>query len=249
MTEAPLETHPTPPTDRPPAAGVRWNWRRAARWFTAEFLVVVTGVLVALALNAWWQDRENTALEQAYLQQLSVDLETNEQMARTTLDYMDERLQAGSLLLDAIRARPLPPPDSLDRWLNGFLGIAPLYPRMATVQALIETGDLNLIRRDGLRTAIIDYAGAVQMASEQTAAIDQFGLRALAEIHQRVDVGPLEEGATVRSRTDWSRLADDPVMRGSVSAILLAHRNRRRSADGILTATMVLREQIETAAK
>jgi hypothetical protein len=84
---------------------------------------------------------------------------------------------------------------------------------------------------------------------ELTAAMEQFGLQALAEIYQRVDVGALQEGATVHSRADWSRLADDPVMRGSVSAILLAHRSRRRSADVILSATMVLRDQVEAAAR
>jgi hypothetical protein len=224
-----------------------WNWKRSTRWFAAEFLVVATGVLVALALNAWWQGREDVARERAYLQQLSVDLQTNEQMARTTLEYMDERVQLGSRLLDAIRTRPLPPPDSLDHWLDGFLGVAPLYPWMGTVQALIETGDLNLIRNDALRTGIIDYVGHVQLGSEMTASIDQLALRSLGDIHQRVDVEGLREAATAHSRADWDRLADDPIMRGSVSALLVGHSARRRSADGILNATIALREQVELA--
>lgn len=248
MTQTPSEARPNPRAGPARDRRLRWVWKPAMRWFAAEFLVVVTGVLVALALNAWWQGREDTARERAYLQQLSLDLDTNEQLARSTLDYMSERLQMGSRLLDATRSRPLPPPDSLDRWLYGFLGIAPLYPRMATVQALIETGDLNLIRDDVLRTAIIDYAGTAQMASELTAAIEQLALRSLAEIHQRVDVEALREGVTVHSRADWSRLADDPVMRGSLSAILVAHRTRRRSADALLDATIALRERVAAAA-
>ena len=38
----------------PPPASTpkRWDWRPQLRWFGAEFLVVVTGVLGALALNA-----------------------------------------------------------------------------------------------------------------------------------------------------------------------------------------------------
>lgn len=226
---------------------IRVNWRRSIRWFTAESLVVVTGVLVALALNAWWQGREDSAREWVYLQQLSVDLKTNEQLARTTVDYMDDRVQLASRLLDAIRSRPLPPPDSLDRWLNELLGVAPLYPRMATVQALIETGDLNLIRDDALRTGLIDYLATVQMAGELTSAMSQFGLRAFADIHRRVDVTALRNGTGIHTGAEWARLAEDPVMRGSVSVILVDHSTRRRSAEEILSATIELRESVESS--
>ncbi|HUG98947.1 MAG TPA: hypothetical protein VMQ83_07205 [Gammaproteobacteria bacterium] len=131
------------------------NWKRSVRWFAAEFLVVVTGILVALALNAWWQDRQDAAREQVYLQQLATDLRTNEQLADVMLEYMNERIRLGGLLSEAIRARPLPSQDVMNVWLHEFLGVAPLYPRMGTVQALIETGDLNLIDDAALRTAII----------------------------------------------------------------------------------------------
>jgi hypothetical protein len=49
---------PTPPAsvDPPPApydSPKRWDWRPKARWFAAEYLIVVLGVLTAVALNAW----------------------------------------------------------------------------------------------------------------------------------------------------------------------------------------------------
>src|SRR5688572_25817782 len=43
------------------------GWRARVRWFAAEFLVVVTGVLVALALQAWYEDRQDRDRETAYL--------------------------------------------------------------------------------------------------------------------------------------------------------------------------------------
>lgn len=87
------------------------------------------------------------------------------------------------------------------------------------------------------------------MATELTAPIEQLALRSLGEIHLRVDVVGLQEEATVHSRADWSRLADDPVLRGSVNAMVVAHRTRRRSAHAVLDATLVLREQVQPAAQ
>ena len=58
----------------PASASRRRDWRPGVRWFGAEFLVVVTGILVALALNAWWGSRQDAAREQAYVRQLRAEL-------------------------------------------------------------------------------------------------------------------------------------------------------------------------------
>lgn len=54
------------------------RWHRL-RWFLSEFLVIVAGVLVALAVNAWWQGRQDRQVEIAYLQQLQLDLDASNQ--------------------------------------------------------------------------------------------------------------------------------------------------------------------------
>ena len=238
------QAHPNPRAGPLRRGRLRWNWRRALRWFAAEFLVVVTGVLVALALNSWWQGRQDAARERAYLLQLSADLETNEELAQRTLDQMNERIRQGAKLHDALRTPTLPPPDSLERWLRESLGPSPLYPRMGSVQALIETGDLNLIRDDALRTGITDYVGAVQTGSEMVDVINDFALRALGALLERVDYRALQEGGTAHTRADWSRLAEDPVFRGSLTSIQLAQQVRHRAARDILQATISLREQV-----
>lgn len=49
------------------------------RWFLAEFLMVVAGVLAALLLQAAWKRHENGQKEAAYLRQLLADLNTTDQ--------------------------------------------------------------------------------------------------------------------------------------------------------------------------
>lgn len=49
--------------------------RGSLRWFFAEFLVVVAGILAAIALNGWYQGRADAASERDYLTFLSRDLQ------------------------------------------------------------------------------------------------------------------------------------------------------------------------------
>lgn len=64
---------PVPPANDSPDPALpaspprQWAWRPKLRWFAAEIVVVVAGVLIALALNAWWGARQDAAAERSYL--------------------------------------------------------------------------------------------------------------------------------------------------------------------------------------
>lgn len=53
------------------------EWRPKARWFAAEIVVVVTGVLIALAINAWWAARQQARDEQRLLSALRGEFGAN----------------------------------------------------------------------------------------------------------------------------------------------------------------------------
>ena len=89
MTDAP----PPPasvarPTDPPIPSPRRWDWRPKLRWFGAEYLIVVLGVLTAVGINAWWQGRQDVAQEQVYLRQLVADLRETVRLTEETDAYM-----------------------------------------------------------------------------------------------------------------------------------------------------------------
>lgn len=41
--------------------------RESARWLVAEVLVVVIGILLAIAINTWWEERKISVEEQEIL--------------------------------------------------------------------------------------------------------------------------------------------------------------------------------------
>lgn len=161
-TPTPPEASGADPTREPlaPETAPRqrwWDWRPKLRWFAAEIVVVVAGVLIALALNAWWGARQDRAQEQVYLLQLAADLHETQAL----LADGDARAvgpdAATRRLYDAFYAPQRPPRDSLLRWVYRTSWIWPVRPVLGTAEALVTTGDLALVRDDSLRSAITAY--------------------------------------------------------------------------------------------
>ena len=144
----------------------RWEWRPKLRWFAAEIVVVVAGVLIALALNAWWGARQDRATEQSYLRQLAADLVETERVIADTEARLATPEWATGELLRAFKSPERPPRDSLVRWLVDYGRLRVALPVTGTIEALIATGDLALVRDDSLRTAITAYAQAMAVTAQ-----------------------------------------------------------------------------------
>ena len=152
-----------------PHEPTRPGWRRSARWFAAEFAVVVAGILAALALQAWWQGRQDQNREQAYLHQLAADLRATERQVARADSIHQSVDRVGALLMRAYFA-PVPlPRDSVLLWLGRTEWYEPVRPVTGTAEALALTGDIGLLRNPSLQAAV-------------TAYLDES--RALAEAHQ-----------------------------------------------------------------
>lgn len=164
----PADSDDTTETRPPPVPPARSRLVTGARWFLPQFVIVVSGVLVALALNAWWASRQEAALEDFYIRQIRADLDqTAADAARVDSLLWPTDYAAGQL----IRAfqRPVPPPvDSLFQWLRMVRVLEDLVPVTGTAEALVASGDLTLIQDDELRTQILKYLNKVSMLREQS---------------------------------------------------------------------------------
>ena len=133
------------------------HWRDRTRWFAAEFLVVVTGVLVALGVQSLYQRREDGRREIAWLRQLAAELQATEAAMAEADSFVGSADRSGARLLRAYRA-PVPP-DSIVAWLNDTGRFAFHLPVTGTAEAFVASGDLQLVRSDSLRGAIAEYVG------------------------------------------------------------------------------------------
>lgn len=60
--------------------------RNKVRKAAAEFLLIVTGVLTALTVDAWWQGRLDNERERQYLEQIEADVRSNGQRLEVALE-------------------------------------------------------------------------------------------------------------------------------------------------------------------
>lgn len=126
--------------------------------FLAESAVIVAGVLIALAVDSWWERRQERSHARQYLEQLLVDVEATERRLRATIEAETQRLEGVSAVLNRALNGPWPPADSLDL-PTGYNYFEPLK---GTLTALLQSGDLRLLPSDSIRFGLIAYSSLIQ---------------------------------------------------------------------------------------
>ncbi|WP_412069187.1 hypothetical protein [Rubrivirga sp. IMCC43871] len=192
----------TPPASAsiptPPAAPPRRPWTflgrltRAVReqnWFAValEVVIVVVGVVVGFQVTAWGAERADAAKEQGYLEQISADLAETER-TMTEADAGALGIERAIYLLERAFYTPeRPPRDSLLRWVGNAAFGAPRRPVLGTVEALVATGDLALIRTDSLRSALTEYLEDAREEIDVQARFEQTRASAEERLRRHVD--------------------------------------------------------------
>jgi hypothetical protein len=124
----------------------------------AELAVIVAGVLIALAANSWWERRQEQNHAREYLEQLLVDVQTTERRLRSIIDTETQRLETVNSIISRALAGPWPQPDSLEL-PTGYDYFEPLT---GTLTALIQSGDLRLLRSDSIRFELIALSALIR---------------------------------------------------------------------------------------
>jgi hypothetical protein len=148
------------------------------RW-AGEFVVIVLGILAALAVDSWSEDRNNRILEQEYLARIEEELksdlaeieeaieasiyqahaattllyELNDPLADRTPRFGSDKLQAIDFTVSASEKFEVP----LKRLVWVVSRTRTFEPRRSTYDELLATGRIVVIDDSELRAAILDH--------------------------------------------------------------------------------------------
>lgn len=253
------------PPDGPAADGRHapsWLGSRL-RWFLAEFLVVVVGVLVALGLSGLVEEQRELQREQVYLQQLSADLGSSDKELSTAVEFMQTRAEAAARVLHRFWRKDPVLDDAFFVDLSQPRGTRRFRPVLGTAEALGSSGEMGLIRSDALRADLLAY---VERMKTRLAEIDRYD-----ETYYRPGVALLSSGPLWRSPANSSlvqgtddklrprpnqydripfpnepadQLASREVYVG-YSNLLTAHRNHAEQYKEMLLETRALRTKVD----
>ena len=192
MTET---TPPVPPAEPRP----RSDWRPRLRWFAAEIAVVVAGVLIALALNAWWGARQEAREERRLLDALHDEFEANQdRLAQILAFHADLKATATTLLAASTDPRRVLPADSIDQWLADITWWSSYTTLESTVlDAAVQDGQLALIQTDSLRRLLSSWRSEVASASAQSSQeFEHYSGTWLPMLRAEADLARISNAAT-----------------------------------------------------
>lgn len=130
------------------------------RWtaFLIEFVLVIAGILAALAIDGWASERNERASERAYVAALVADLYQFEQELKAQIAFEDDILKTCvSAFKKANSANPAEHALPLGALLSHLAMRRTLFLESAAYTELVSTGKLGIISDRELRESIIRY--------------------------------------------------------------------------------------------
>jgi hypothetical protein len=117
-----------------------------------EGLLIVVSILLAFAIDAWWDGQIERREEQEILSALAADFSnTRETVLHTTALYEQARDSTYRLLGLMEEDLSLVPSSELFTLIRWSLGAWSFEPRIPTYSRIVNSGSLGLIRSDALR--------------------------------------------------------------------------------------------------
>jgi hypothetical protein len=197
------------------------SWKRAI----GELSLIVSGVLIALGVDSAWQARQERQRELAYLEQLLSDARETEEGLRQSIAGDSIMLVRVERVLDQAFYNRVPARDTF----SIPTGYQQFRPLTGTYTALVQNGDLRLVRGDSLRFHVIAYVALIDATEVMLRHTESL----IWNSTERVQHGLIIHS---RARQDngsssWAQLnvvgaLNDPGIIGALRAHVLASRNR-----------------------
>ena len=128
-----------------------------------EILLVMIGILLALQVNNWNEERLRTADEMEVLQNVKTDF----QDAIQELNYLNNlRASMNEIIDDFVRDGVYPDERYMESELDSLFAILMFAPtfnnQSGSLDVLLNSGRINLVQDDSLRAMLLNWPGLVQ---------------------------------------------------------------------------------------
>ena len=147
------------------------NWKENLR----ELIIVVLGILIAFALNSWAQSRKTSKMEQQYLTSLHDDLVADSLELYRRLGDLNRRTGLARRAIGFVFSPNQPASDSAFTLIFRDLHSQERFlPNASTYEALIYSGDLQLISDFELRKNIAGHYHRYSIMEDENNRADHF---------------------------------------------------------------------------
>ncbi len=136
------------------------NTRKYILYALGEIALVVIGILLALQINNWNEDRKNRNLERSTLVEIRSSINEEIDLFKKEIQYQKSLGDVSIFLLDHIKSGQAYEPKLDTLWEKTARFYWPVFNRVAF--DLLESRGIDLIRNDHLRNEIVQLFNAHQ---------------------------------------------------------------------------------------
>jgi hypothetical protein len=190
------------------------NLRKYFWYALGEILLVVIGILIALQINNWNEERKMRERESFYLKELKVDFERNRMEAKSLVQFSKNQVANINLLLDSMNN-----PDQVTDHTLWFTALNhawflphPVFVDNAWTQ-LQSTGNLTLIKNDTLIREIGDFYQNVESMNKLEDEWSAFHLVYRSKVNELIEIDLRDTIMESMSDSGVNGLEDSPDSR------------------------------------
>ena len=138
------------------------------KYAIGEILLVVVGILIALSINNWNEERKNDLIEKELLRGLIMDFSETKYRLNKTINLQNTAFYYGKRLLLLYETnRLLEKKDSIAAFVGfGALSWWRAEPVTGTYDAIISTGNIGLLRNKELRRYLAEFDAELKSGFE-----------------------------------------------------------------------------------
>jgi hypothetical protein len=164
------------------------QWKR----LTAEGAAIVLSILLAFAIDAWWEDRGDRKSEQWLLQRLKADFIEIQGALQLIENEHKETSAACITLLGFADGEPLPSSPEIDRMVAlVFLTSRTFNPGSGATAAFLNSESAKLLENQPLANLLLAWPGVVEELQEEDAYLQEgIANRWIPFLKSRVNLGP-----------------------------------------------------------
>ena len=128
-----------------------------ARLVILELVLIVAGILIALAIDQWREGIDEAKRADVFLHQLVSDLVSTENQMAAAADRTLQSEQFAEYIVHSFESGEFPDIEELREWLARIEHVDNPVPVLGTAEALVSTGDLRHIVQVEARSNITSY--------------------------------------------------------------------------------------------
>jgi len=185
-------------------------WKRTS----VEAAAIVGSILLAFAIEAWWEDRQDRESEQIALSSLLVDFEASREELATRVQNLEHaRIVFHEFLLTSPEELERLPQAAIERMPSSISTGSTFDPYLGTLDAIAADGRLALVRDRNIRELLSKWTKSINDIEEESLLVRSSSarVRTATELHG----GPFLSDRVARSGPPASEI----ILRASPSIV------------------------------